>query len=405
MWREGSIKRFICVGATAIFVLMIGAEPAQAAWSVKVIAHDDAPSPTSSLVIGPGGVAYDAWQSRGSTDLHWATLSAAGWKSTTVFHRTSTDSCYSSEYDGIGPSAAFLPSGEPEIASVCIYFSGLSNILYTQHTAKGWKTKTVGYLPSGPCDMSATDLQLINNPTTGRPVIVLVNQCSRELTGYYSTGHGWARKVMMAGSNGPFHHRAVSLAVDPTTGDLAVAWAITDGRVEEVDGFHSFFFFDLFNWDLTPVSGQFKILTLPNGDVPRGTPSLGFLPNGTGYLALEEGTPVGTAPAGAYGFLVLMTWTSGTWSAPVTVDNTAPITGGDPSLSLVGGTFHIAYQNVTNGDLRYATSSNASTWTLKTLSAPHNTGFFPSLGVTVGGLVRIADFDRTTNNLVETGGP
>jgi hypothetical protein len=164
------MQRFVGVGVVAVLVLIVSAQPALAAWSVKVIAHDGSPSPTSSLVIGPGGGAFDAWQSEGGTELDWARLTAAGWKSTTVIPRNSFSSCYSGEYEGIGPSAAFLPDGSPEIAIVCIDFPGRSNILYTQCTAKGWKTKTVGYLPSGPCDMSASDIDLINNPTTGRPV-------------------------------------------------------------------------------------------------------------------------------------------------------------------------------------------------------------------------------------------
>ena len=190
----------------------------------------------------------------------------------------------------------------------------------------------------------------------------------------------------------------MDLAVDPTSGNLALA-SVTDvfGR--------GYLFFDEFSWTLVNVGGSFHHFSLPNGDVPHTTPTLAFLADGTGYLAFEEGTPYGTAATSAYGFLALATRTGGTWGGPVVVDHGAKETGADPSLSLAGGTLHIAYQDVTHGNLRYATSVNGGSWTLKTAAAPHDTGHYPSLGITSAGKVRIADFDRTSGSLIGTGGP
>jgi hypothetical protein len=390
------MRRSMAIGAMALCLLIQTAAPASAAWSVKVIA-DRGPSPTSSLVISQSGGAFDAWLGRGGDDLYWAKMSASGWTSTIVAGEGDFFACYSSTYDGVGPSAALLPNGTPEIASACDSVNGGGNVMYTKRTATGWTTTVVGIGPSDECRTSPTDVDLINNPTTGRPVIVMMNQCTAEITGFYSTGTTWVKRVMSPGAGvGTVRFPAMDLAVDPTSGNLALA------GVADVFGRESLFLSE-FSWDLTHV--DYSAFSLPNGDAPYAAPSLAFLPDGTGYLAFEEGTPYGTAASSAYGFLALATRTGGTWGAPAVVDHAAKETGADPSLSLVGGTLHIAYQDVTHGNLRYATSVNGAAWTRKTVTAPHDTGYHPSLGVTIAGKVRIAGYDATTGSLVGTTGP
>ena len=392
------MRRSVAIGAMALCLLIQSAPPASATWSVKVIA-DLGPSPTSSLVISPSGGVFDAWQGRGGDDLYWAKKTATGWTSTIVAGAGDFFACYSSTYDGIGPSAAFLPNGAPEIASACDSTSAGADVLYTKHSASGWTTTVVGSGPTDVCRTSPTDIDLINNPATGRPVIVMMNECTAEITGFYFTGSTWVKKVMAPGGGvETISYRAMDLSVDPTSGNLALAY------VSDVFGRGSLYF-DEFSWDLVLANGLSHTFSLPNGDVPYATPSLAFLPDGTSYLAFEEGTPFGTAAADAYGFLALAKRAGGTWGLPVAIDHGAKETGADPSLSLVGGTLHIAYRDVTHGNLRYATSANGSGWMRKTAAAPHDTGYYPSLDLTTTGKVWIADYDKTSGSVVSTGGP
>ena len=79
--------------------------------------------------------------------------------------------------------------------------------------------------------------------------------------------------------------------------------------------------------------------------------------------------------------------------------------GGEPDLSLAGGTFHIAYYDGTNKDLRYATSPDGSTWTLSTIATAGDSGNYPSLGITGTGGVRISYHHQSDSSLRAITGP
>lgn len=95
----------------------------------------------------------------------------------------------------------------------------------------------------------------------------------------------------------------------------------------------------------------------------------------------------------------------GVWGASTAVDDAVTMTGAEPDLSLGDGTFHIAYGDVTNGDLRLASSADGSTWTLETIVSTDDVGHFPSLWVTPTGKVRITHYDDTNTQLLSMFGP
>jgi len=74
-------------------------------------------------------------------------------------------------------------------------------------------------------------------------------------------------------------------------------------------------------------------------------------------------------------------------------------------MSVVGGTLRIAYRDVTDADLRFATSTDGSTWVLERIKGADQTGWFPSLGVTESGTAWISYFDGTKGALLASTGP
>jgi hypothetical protein len=184
----------------------------------------------------------------------------------------------------------------------------------------------------------------------------------------------------------------MSLAVDPLTDKIAMT---ENGDVFGRSGLE----FQEFNWNGSVVAGSYKSFGLPNGDAPYGEPSLAFLPDGTAHIAFQEGSAYGTAAGSAYAFLALVSRVGGTWGSPVTVDDAVQFTGAEPSLSLAGGTFHVAYQDATTFDLRYATSADATTWSAETVPATKRTGFFPSLALTNSGAARMSYYNTSNTSL------
>lgn len=252
-----------------------------------------------------------------------------------------------------------------------------------------WTTKVVGYGPGGePCNTSATDIDLINHPK-GRPAIVITNQCTKEVTGFFLRKGQWVTQVLLEGAVGAFRYPALALAVDPASiGDVYGRGGLSVWE---------------FSWSGRQV-GDPEFFALPHPEVPYGGPALGFLPDGTGYLAFQAGSPPGTPAADAYTYLALLTRTAGTWGTRTAIDRRGPITGAEPSLSLAGGTLQVAYQDVTNSDLRYATSADGMTWRRTTVAGPNDTGSYPSLVVSETGNATIAYFDRTDTALLSVRG-
>jgi hypothetical protein len=89
----------------------------------------------------------------------------------------------------------------------------------------------------------------------------------------------------------------------------------------------------------------------------------------------------------------------------VSLDDAATLTGAEPSLFVTDDLLHVAYQDVTNGDLRYATSTDGTVWTAESIVCAHDTGRFPDLGVTPGGVTHVTYHDLTDTALMSTKGP
>jgi hypothetical protein len=395
------VRRSLVVVSTCLALVTMLVHPALAAWTVSTVSNmGNSDSPTSRILVSPAGHTFVAWQGQGTDDLYWAKRTKSGWQRTTVKGANTFVACYESGFDYIGPSATFMPSGDAAIASVCESITGGSKTMFSRHTSKGWTTTTVGNGPSNSsCATSATDVDLLVSPS-GKPVIFTTDRCLRGIYGFFKTATGWKKQwvVQGAGCCSPFMYGALSLAVDPSNGNIAVA------QIGDVYG-RSGLEFQEFTWKGDAVVGSDHFFVLPNSDVPYGEPSLGFAADGTAYIAFQEGTAPGTDPASAYSFLALATRSSGVWADPVAVDDSQQFIGGDPDLSLADGSLHIAYYDDTNKDLRYATSPDGSTWTTSTIYSSGNTGHFPSIAVTPTGHARISFYHRTNTSLQAIFGP
>lgn len=394
--------------ASSIAALMVcllsfaGSLPAWAAWTeTEVRDFGDSDSETSSLVLSPTDRPFVVWQGRGSNDLFWAKRTPSGWDRTEVARNPDFTQCYTTENPYVGPSATFALNGTPRIASACIAVGGGSPVLYTTQTARGdWKTVRVGRGASGmSCDSSATDVDITNDPG-GKPFIVVTDQCTKKVVGFFRQNGDWRRVTMLSpGSLAPFMFGAMSITTDPMSGRLAMALN-TDvyGRGQ--------LFIEAFTWRGAWISdAEVTVTPLPGGDVVYGEPDLRFADDGTGFLAFQAGSPYGTPTADKYGFLKLMTRDSDTWGPPATVDDAATVTGADPALWVSDGTLYLAYRDETNGDLRFATSTDGTSWSAETVLGPHDTGLYPELVVTSGGVAHLAYHDATTTALMSTKGP
>jgi hypothetical protein len=387
--------------AASITMLVIVAQPASATWDPLLVTDTgNSSSPTSRMLVASNGTFYVTWQSEGSDELYWAKRLATGYRERVVNGANTIASCYTTENDYMGPSATILPNGQFAIASACEAFTAGSPTLYTVHTSGGWKTTTVGYGPDDPnCANSATDVDLIVSPT-GQPVIFTTDECLKGVYGFFHTATGWQGRwvVDSGGCCSAFRFGSMSLAVDPLTGDIAMAMNTDDYGREGM-------YFEEFDWKGAPVAGSYHGFTLPNGDVPYGEPSLAFENDGTGYVAYQEGTPPGTASGSATTFLALAERSaSGQWSRR-RVDHAVQFTGGEPDLSLAGGSFHIAYRDDTTKDLRIATSPDGVTWTTETIAGAGDNGNFPSIAVASDGRVGISFYHRTDTSLRSIFGP
>lgn len=396
------MRRTLRVIAIALLIGTFIESPARASWSTDVVANNgNSDSETSSLVVGPsGGRPFVSWQSSGSDDLYWAKWTSNGWRARIVAGESTILACYTTENDRVGPSAGFAADGAPRIASVCSAFGGGAKVLYSTLVNGSWKTNVVGYGPTGSCDSSATDVDLIANPDNDRPVIVITDQCTHAVTGFFFGSGGWTTKTLEPASGGPFIYGAIDLAVDPLTGKLAL--------IDNTDVFgRGRMYLQEFTWTGAYASTYLDFTTVLPGEVAYGEPSLVFLPDGSLYAAFQKGSPYGTPAESAYSALALGRYIPGDFGifAVGTIDDQVQFTGGEPSLSLPGGTPLIAYQDVTGGNLRYARLQDGTTWIMGTITGPNDTGYFPSLVVSTTGKEWITFYDRTKTALMYSVGP
>jgi hypothetical protein len=378
------VRRSLVISAGCVALLASLAHPAAATWTESTVSNfGNSDSQTSRMLLSPTGDAYVAWQAQGSDELFWAQKMTTGWQKTTVTGKNTFVACYTANNARVGPSAALLVNGGAAIASACESISGGSKTMFS-HKGSTWTTTKVGYGPSSSsCRTSATDVDLVVSPG-GKPVIFTTDQCLGGVYGFFRTPSGWKSHWVLKGCLcGPFAYGGMSLAVDPATGNIAMAM---NGDVFGRD----YMFFEEFDWRGDPVDGTYHSFALGNGDSPYGEPSLAFTPTGTAYLAFQEGTPPGTDPSLAYSFLALSRGTATGWRVRTKVDTSQQFIGAEPDLSLAGGSFRIAYYDDTNRDLRLAASTDAATWTFETLASTGSTGRFPSLAVSPTGSVAIS---------------
>ncbi len=394
------MRRSLLISAGCVALLASLAQPAAATWTESTVSNfGNSDSQTSRMLLSPSGDAYVAWQAQGSDELFWAQKTSTGWQKTTVTGENTFAACYTSNNAHMGPSAVLLPKGGAAIASACASYTGPSKTMFSQLKGSTWTTTKVGYGPSNSsCSTSATDVDLVVSPG-GKPVIFTTDQCLGGVYGFFRTPSGWRSHWVLKGCLcGPFAYGAMSLAVDPATGNIAMAM---NGDVFGRDQM----FFEEFDWKGNPIDGTYHSFALGSGDSACGEPSLAFTPTGTAYLAFQEGTPPDTDPSAAYSFLALSRGTATGWRVRTKVDTSQQFIGAEPDLSLAGGSFRIAYYDDTNKDLRMATSTDAATWTLETIASKANTGRFPSLAVSSTGGVGISYYRPKDTSLRATFGP
>lgn len=372
------------LGATAALAI---ATPALAAWqTVPIVSSGNAMGETSSVVTRVGSPVFVAYH-LGGDDLFWARRTSTGWKRTQVAGANSNVACYGSDADWAGPSAALTTMGDGRIASACMAVGGGSPVKYSSLVDGRWRTRVIGSTPPGESgDASAVSVDLSLTPSNAAHIVVGTR--TPAISRFRRESGQWVRDDLVEFPSLCCIQPLVSAAVDPVTGNLGVAW-----NSQGFGGYLSFASFD--GTGAIVGGGDPENLDLA-GDLAYGRPSLGFLSNGDPVIAFQHG------PDGGDRRLSIARRVSGAWSLDP-VDATTGDVGADPAMMIDGDAIHIAYEDVTNGDLRYANSPDAATWTLATISSAGSVGGFPSLA-TKGSQVKIAHF-HAAYRLRYTSGP
>jgi hypothetical protein len=128
-----------------------------------------------------------------------------------------------------------------------------------------------------------------------------------------------------------------------------------------------------------------------------GRPSLAFLSNGDPAIAVQQSD-------GSTNSLALARRSAAVWSLH-TADTSAADVGLNPSLDTQGDVFRVAYPDDTNGDLRYATSTDGVAWASETIVSAGDVGDVPSLVVSSSGVATITYHDLGGTALRGVTGP
>jgi hypothetical protein len=383
------IRRALVVLAACVMV--VASSTSALAWTdpTTIDNFGNSDIPTTSLRISPKGGTFVAW-AQGGDDLYWSKRTATGWKDTHVAGGSFV-SCYdSSTWNTIGPSAAFTTDGEPKIASACMAVSSGAKILYSKKVNGKWKTNTVGYGPSdGLADASAITLSLALSPAN-KPSIVMTESDEKDITRFRLVKGKWKGQTLVNGVTVccGTQYKMADAAFDPVTGLLGVAWTNHVGTATSLA-------YAEYNANGNRV-GAIEDIPLDTTSA-SGRPSLGYLSNGDIAIAVQQDDAVTLS-------LALARRISGVWSIG-TVDNTAADVGLNPSLVIVDDVFHIAYPDDTNGDLKYATSTDGTAWTIDTAVTTGDVGDVPSLGINGSGGIRISYYDLGSTALKGVSGP
>ena len=373
------LTRAIAALGTALVVVASGSTFASAAWSTTTVdSFGNAHTPSTSLAISPGGRTFVAF-TRGGNDLFWSQKTSRGWDSREVVGDDSYVSCYEGDWQSAGPSAAFTADGSPHIASACAAFTGGSKVLYTTRGRQGWSTRKVGFGPSAQSyESSATSLALAMS-AGGRPHIVMTDAGTLDIVRFLRVDGRWQRQTLMDGAHiccgGP-QFELLDAAFDPLSGRLAIATV-----------HYAPFGTDLFFAEFNGLGEMSDFASIPlQGQNAYGRPSLAFPPNGDPAIAFQMGTDASKS-------LAFAMRTAGEWSV-VPVDDSVADIGAHPSLEIDDGTFHVAYPDESNDDLKYASSTNGSAWAVQTVAVSGDLGEYPSIEIASSGQVRISHYDR-----------
>jgi len=351
--------RKLIAGVVGIAVLVSGALPAWGAWtSTRVTTASPAHLP--SVLLGAAGGPGASWQD--STSTYWSRWDRAEdrWIRERIYRPPNFTMCRETSEDGLvmrypwtGVPAVRGPDREARVAFACetivsaIYF-------FARRTAEGWRTVPVGdgCTPDG-CAF-ATSLDLVLDPDGATP-IVIVGHRDGSVRWFRKSGARWRTRALVQ----PFpvccvdRFPAVSAAIEPASGSLALAW-VTDAA----GGLVRYATYDDDGRREAPAQ------TLPSTSVgaqATGAPSLAFSDDGRPIVAFAERD-------GSATWLSVAVRTGATWSVQV-VDDAFPESGLSPSVTVGGSSVRVVSGAPVATALRIASSSDLSTWETSTIDA------------------------------------
>jgi len=373
----------LVVAALSLFLVTALATPAFA-WQFGLVDSNDGDSQGTSLAIDKSGTVFVAWEENHGDDLWWANWTGSAWSKKQVGGIGSFISCYGEisglGYPDYGPSAGFKPdNGKARIASACgtDLGEGTMAVRWTYYSTS--KKKWVTEEPGGGLAGGATNVALAFDPDTSYPNIVVGDRRYSDVTWLHWDGSTWLQDVVQDGPGGSgVRGPLVTIAFNPVTGEPSVAWLYREDIPTSLD-------YATYDSATKTWTKTFGIVT-----DAMGVPSLTFGPDGTPWIAFQEGTDTAS-------HLEAAQLTGSTWTM-TNVDSTSTVTGVEPSAAFTGSKLRVAYYDETNGNLRWA-SLGSTAWSLKTLESTNDVGDFPSLAFNSSASAYISYYDLTKQDV------
>lgn len=343
------------------------------AWQFAVVDSVDSDAPPTSLGVSSSNTIYVAWDKNGGDELWSAQWTGSAWTKTKVRSVIGVD-CYD---DAVGPVVGFKPGKGERIASACNDAQG-GDLYWSSHDSS-WTTTTVGSLPLPyPHIGFYANLDVCFDPSTKEPTILFGDTNGEYVARFYHSAGSWFEQDVTTphdigtGLDGP----AVSCAYNPITGTLSVAYIRHryEGTVLSYG---------------TYTGGVWSFSGLAITDA-LGIPSLAFAPDGSPWIAFQEGSS--TASHLEVGHLSGSSWTF------TAVDSNSTVAGVAPSAAFTGSKLRVASYDQTAGNLRWA-SLSGSTWAVKNLETTNNVGNYPSLAFTSTASAYISYWDATKKDV------